>query len=73
MGAEKQTLHDAFYDTWKDVYDAEKQAVKALKKSGKPARAKTCEAMLGSTSEMEEDMDDFGDSPAADAVLTACA
>ncbi|GJE41873.1 ferritin-like domain-containing protein [Methylobacterium soli] len=107
MAAKQKTLHDAFYETLKDVYYAEKQSVKALKKSakaaehdelrqafethaeesatqverltqvfeiiGKPARAKTCEAMQGITSEMEEDMDDFGDSPAADAVLAACA
>jgi len=107
MAAKTKTLHDAFYETLKDVYYAEKQSVRALKKSakaaehaelrnafethaeesagqverlqqvfeiiGKPARAKTCEAMQGITSEMEEDMDDFGDSPAADAVLAACA
>jgi len=103
----QKTLQDAFYETLKDVYYAEKQSVKALKRSakaaehdelrqafethaeesanqverlqqvfeiiGKPARAKTCEAMQGITSEMEEDMEDFGDSPAADAVLAACA
>jgi len=40
---------------------------------GKPARAKTCEAMQGLTSEMEEDLEDFSDSPAADAVLVGCA
>ena len=40
---------------------------------GKPARAKTCEAMQGLTSEMEEDLEDFGGSPAADAVLIGCA
>ena len=102
MAAEK-TLNDAFYETLKDVYWAEKQAVKACKKSakaakspelkkafqdhgvesegqverlqqvfeiiGKPARAKTCEAMQGITSEMEEDLEDFGDTSAGDAVL----
>jgi len=107
MAAKEKTLHDAFYETLKDIYYAEKQSVKALKKSakaaehhelrqafethaeesahqverlqqvfeiiGKPARAKTCEAMQGITSEMEEDLEDFGDSPAADAVLAACA
>jgi len=107
MAAKTKTLQDAFYETLKDVYYAEKQSVKALKKSakaaeheelrqafethaeesahqverlqqvfeiiGKPARAKTCEAMQGITSEMEEDLEDFGDSPAADAVLAACA
>jgi ferritin-like metal-binding protein YciE len=107
MATKPKTLHDAFYETLKDVYYAEKQSVRALKKSakaaehdelkqafethaeesanqverlqqvfeilGKPARAKTCEAMQGLTSEMEEDLEDFGDSPAADAVLAACA
>ena len=107
MAAKEKTLHDAFYETLKDVYYAEKQSVKALKKSakaaehdelrqafethaeesahqverlqqvfeiiGKPARAKTCEAMQGLTSEMEEDLEDFGGSPAADAVLVGCA
>jgi ferritin-like metal-binding protein YciE len=105
MAAEK-TLSDAFYETLKDVYWAEKQAVKACKKSakaakapelkqafqdhgvqseghverlqqvfeiiGKPARAKTCEAMQGITSEMEEDLADFGDTEAGDAVLIGC-
>jgi ferritin-like metal-binding protein YciE len=107
MAAKPKTLHDAFYETLKDVYYAEKQSVRALKKSAKaaeheelkqafqthaeesanqverlqqvfeiidkPARAKTCEAMQGLTSEMEEDLEDFGDSPAADAVLIGCA
>ena len=40
---------------------------------GKPARAKTCEAMQGLTSEMEEDLEDFGDTAAADEVLIGCA
>ncbi|RYY16478.1 MAG: ferritin-like domain-containing protein [Alphaproteobacteria bacterium] len=107
MAIKQKTLQDAFYETLKDVYYAEKQSVRALKKSaksaeheelkqafethaeesaiqverlqqvfeiiGKPARAKTCEAMQGLTSEMEEDLEDFGDSPAADAVLVGCA
>ncbi len=105
MAAEK-TLSDAFYETLKDVYWAEKQAVKACKKSakaakapqlkqafqdhgvqseghverlqqvfemiGKPARAKTCEAMQGIAAEMEEDLADFGDTEAGDAVLIGC-
>jgi ferritin-like metal-binding protein YciE len=107
VATKQKTLQDAFYETLKDVYYAEKQSVRALKKSakaaqhdelrqafethaeesagqverlqqvfeiiGKPARAKTCEAMQGLTSEMEEDLEDFGDSPAADAVLAGCA
>ncbi len=105
--AKQKTLNDAFYETLKDVYYAEKASVKALKKSakaaqspelrqtfethaeesqgqverlgqvfeiiGKPARGKTCEAMQGLTSEMEEDLEDFGESEAADDVLIGCA
>jgi ferritin-like metal-binding protein YciE len=107
MATKTKTLDDAFYETLKDVYYAEKQSVKALKKAaksaendelrqafethaeesagqverltqvfeiiGKPARAKTCEAMQGIVSEMEEDLEEFAGSPAADAVLAACA
>lgn len=103
----EKTLQDAFYETLKDVYYAEKQSVRALKKSAKaaefaelkeafnhhaeesatqverlvqvfeaiskPARAKTCEAMQGLTSEMEEDLEDFGQTQAADDVLIGCA
>ena len=103
----EKTLRDAFYETLKDMYYAEKQSVRALKKSakaaqlpalreafvthgeesatqverlqkvfeiiGKPARGKTCEAMQGLTAEMDEDLDDFGKSEAADDVLIGCA
>jgi ferritin-like metal-binding protein YciE len=106
MAAEK-TLNDAFYETLKDVFYAEKQSVRALKKSakaavnpalkevfvthgeesatqverltkvfeiiGKPARAKTCEAMQGLTAEMDEDLEDFGKTEAGDDVLIGCA
>jgi ferritin-like metal-binding protein YciE len=105
--ASEKTLHDAFYETLKDVYYAEKQSVKALKKGakaaklpalrdaleahaeestghverlvhvfeiiGKPARTKTCEAMQGLSAEMEEDLEDFGKTAAADDVLIGCA
>ena len=107
MAAKEKTLSDAFYETLKDVYYAEKQSVRALGKSakaaksselkkafehhreesshhverleqvfeliGKTARAKTCEAMKGITTEMEEDLEEFGDTEAADAVLIGCA
>jgi ferritin-like metal-binding protein YciE len=105
--ASEKTLQDAFHETLKDVYYAEKQSVRALKKAtkvaqspalrevfethaeesaghverlvhvfesiGKPARAKTCEAMQGLTAEMEEDLEDFGKTEAADDVLIGCA
>jgi ferritin-like metal-binding protein YciE len=35
----EKTLNDAFYETLKDVYYAEKQSVRALKKSAKAAQA----------------------------------
>ena len=103
----EKTLKDAFYETLKDVYYAEKAGLRSLKKAvkaaknpelkqaltehgeesqhqverltqvfellNKPARAKTCEAMQGITSEMEEDLEDFGGSEAADDVLIGCA
>jgi ferritin-like metal-binding protein YciE len=106
MATKEKTLDDAFYETLKDVFYAEKASVRALKKSakaakspelkqafethgeesanqvtrleqvfeliGKPARAKTCEAISGIISEMNEDLEDFGDTPAGDAVLIGC-
>jgi ferritin-like metal-binding protein YciE len=103
----EKTLKDAFYETLKDVYYAEKAGLRSLKKAvkaakaselkdalsehgeesqhqverlvqvfeilGKAARAKTCEAMQGITSEMEEDLEDFGSSEASDEVLIGCA
>jgi ferritin-like metal-binding protein YciE len=39
----------------------------------KTPRAKTCEAMSGIVSEMEEDLEDFGGTSAGDAVLIGCA
>ena len=102
----EKTLADAFHDMLRDVLYAERQALRACKKSskeaelpelkqafeqhaqetegqisrleeifdmiGKPARAKTCEAMQGIVSEMQEDLDEYGGSPAADAVIIGC-
>ena len=107
MAAKEKTLSDAFYETLKDVYWAEKQGTRSLGKSakaaktpelkqafeqhreesahqierleqvfeiiGKTARAKTCEAMKGIADEMTEDLEEFGDTEAADAVLIGCA
>ncbi|MBO1326672.1 ferritin-like domain-containing protein [Acetobacter sp. TBRC 12305] len=103
----QKSLSDAFYETLKDIYFAEKQILKSLKKAisaaqapdlkeafethatqtathverlnqvfeliGKAARTKTCQAMQGILAEMEEDLDDFGETEASDAVLIACA
>ncbi|WP_102961264.1 ferritin-like domain-containing protein [Mangrovicella endophytica] len=105
--AKEKTLDDAFYETLKDVYFAERQSVRALKKASKAAqspelkkaldehreesegqverlvkvfelidkapRGKTCEAIQGLSSEMEEDLEDFGETAAGDAVLIGCA
>lgn len=107
MAMQEKGLSDAFYETLKDVYFAERQILKALKKSaraaqapelkkafethatetathverltevfgliGKTARSKTCEATQGILAEMEEDLEEFGETEAADAVLIASA
>ena len=107
MAAKEKTLNDLFLETLKDVYYAEKQAVRMLQKAakaaksdelrqafaqhreesqgqverldqvfellGKPARGKTCEAIQGLNAEMAEVLEDFGDSPAADAALIGAA
>jgi ferritin-like metal-binding protein YciE len=107
MAAKQKTLDDAFYETLKDVFYAEKQSVRALGKAaksaqsdqlkqafeqhreesanqverlnqvfeiiGKSARGKTCEATQGLTAEMDDDLEDFGGGPAADAVLIGSA
>jgi ferritin-like metal-binding protein YciE len=107
MVAKEKTLNDVFLETLKDVYYAEKQAVRMLQKAaksaksdelkqaftrhreesqgqverldqvfeilGKPARGKTCEAIQGLNAEMAEVLEDFGDSPAADAALIGTA
>jgi ferritin-like metal-binding protein YciE len=39
----------------------------------KPARGKSCEAIQGLNAEMAEILEDFGDSPAADAALIGAA
>lgn len=39
---------------------------------GKAARGKACEAMKGIGAEMDEDLEDFGESVAGDAVLIGC-
>ena len=103
--AKEKTLADAFHETLKDIYYAERQSVRSLKKLakaasdlelkqafekhgresaaqldrleqvfesiGKKPRSKTSEAIQGLAAEMEEDMDDFGGTQAADAVLIA--
>ncbi|CAP57464.1 YciE/YciF ferroxidase family protein [Gluconacetobacter diazotrophicus] len=107
MATQDKTLSDAFYETLKDIYFAEKQILKALRRSvhaaqapdlkkafethatetathverlndvfgiiGRAPRAKTCEATQGILAEMEEDLEEFGSTKAADAVLIGSA
>jgi ferritin-like metal-binding protein YciE len=107
MATKEKTLADAFYETLKDVHWAEKQSVKACKKSARAAKlpalkeaftmhaeesarqverltqvfeiidrtasAKTCKATQGILEEMDEDLEDFGGTEAADDVLIGCA
>ena len=46
MAIKEKTLSDAFYETLKDVYFAEKQSVKALKTSAKAAKAPALKAVF---------------------------
>ena len=107
MPTKEKTLADLFLETLKDVYYAEKQAVRMLGTAAKaakadelrqafeqhreesrtqverleqvfelldkPARGKSCEAIQGLNAEMAEILEDFGDSPAADAALIGAA
>lgn len=107
MPTKEKTLADLFLETLRDVYYAEKQAVRMLGTAAraakadelrqafeqhreesrtqverleqvfelldKPARGKSCEAIQGLNAEMAEILEDFGDSPAADAALIGAA
>ena len=107
MPTREKTLADLFLETLRDVYYAEKQAVRMLGTAAraakadelrqafeqhreesrtqverleqvfelldKPARGKSCEAIQGLNAEMAEILEDFGDSPAADAALIGAA
>ncbi len=71
--AQSKDLKAAFVKHEKETRGQVKRLQDVFKILGKPARAKTCEAMQGITSEMEEDLEDFGETEAADAVLIGCA
>lgn len=107
MPTKEKTLADLFLETLRDVYYAEKQAVRMLGTAAraakadelrrafeqhreesrtqverleqvfelldKPARGKSCEAIQGLNAELAEVLEDFGDSPAADAALIGAA
>jgi ferritin-like metal-binding protein YciE len=74
MAAKAKTLEDLFHETLKDIYFAEGQVGRLeeiFELIRKPARGKTCDAILGILDEGKEVMEEFGDSPALDAGLLA--
>jgi len=71
--AEAEELKQAFETHAEESANQVERLQQVFEILGKPARTKTCEAMQGLTSEMEEDLGDFDGSAAADAVLIASA
>ena len=71
--AKSEELKEAFQNHGEETARQIERLQEVFEIIGKPARSKTCEAMQGLVSEMEEDLDDFGDTPAGDAVLIGCA
>ena len=71
--AENRELKQAFETHAEESAHQVERLQQVFEIIGKPARSKTCEAMQGLTAEMEEDLEDFEGSPAADAVLIGCA
>ena len=71
--AKATELKAAFTNHAEESATQVERLVQVFEHIGKPARAKTCEAMQGLTAEMEEDLEDFGGTAAADDVLVGCA
>jgi len=71
--AKEPELKTAFEEHLEETEGQIERLTEIFEIIGKTPRAKTCEAMQGITSEMEEDLEDFGGSPAADDVLIGCA
>ena len=71
--AKAPELKDAFTQHAEESAHQVERLTQVFEILGKPARAKTCEAMQGLTAEMEEDLEDFGGTEAADDVLIGCA
>lgn len=71
--AKSDELKAAFTHHAEESANQVERLVQVFEILGKPARAKTCDATMGILSEMEEDLDDFGDTAAGDAVLIGCA
>ena len=71
--AQAPALKDAFTTHAEESAVQVERLVQVFESIEKPARGKTCEAMQGLTGEMEEDLEDFGGTEAADDVLIGCA
>lgn len=70
--AKSSELKQAFETHHEETVHQIERLQQVFESIDRPARAKPCEAMQGITSEMEEDLEDFGGSPAGDAVLIGC-
>jgi ferritin-like metal-binding protein YciE len=71
--AKELDLKRAFDEHGKETEEHIERLTAIFEIIGKNPRAKTCEAMQGITSEMDEDLEDFAESPASDDVLIGCA
>jgi ferritin-like metal-binding protein YciE len=71
--AKAEPLKEAFEKHREESANQVERLEKVFEMLGKAPRGKTCEATQGLTAEMQEDLEDFGDSPAGDAVLIGSA
>jgi len=71
--AQAPELKSAFTTHAEESATQVERLVQVFESIEKTARGKTCEAMQGLTSEMEEDLEDFGGTEASDDVLIGCA
>lgn len=71
--AKSDALRKAFEDHLEESQEQVERLSQIFDIIGKTPRAKTCDAMQGITSEMADDIEDFGSSPASDDVLIGCA
>lgn len=71
--AEAKELRQAFETHAEESQEQVERLNRIFEIIGKAARGKTCEAMQGLSAEMEEDLEDFEGTDAADQVLIGCA
>jgi ferritin-like metal-binding protein YciE len=71
--AQNEHLKQAFTQHGEESAHQVERLVQIFESINKSARAKTCEAMQGLSAEMDEDLEDFGSTEAADDVLIGCA